>query len=79
MARNLWKLLSVPLIRQNHPYILYDLVGHDSAGRLHIDNEMIDEVKLVKQLIKPVETLLDAMMGQDAITVARPRHLKCLV
>ena len=51
---------------------LYDVVIYDSAGRLHIDNEMIDEVKSVKEMIKPIETLLviDSMMGQDAITVA---------
>lgn len=51
---------------------LYDVVIYDSAGRLHIDNEMIDEVKVIKDMIQPIETLLviDSMMGQDAITVA---------
>ncbi|MCP5369987.1 MAG: signal recognition particle protein [Rickettsiaceae bacterium] len=51
---------------------LYDVVIYDSAGRLHIDHQMIDEVKFIKQLINPVETLLviDSMMGQDSITVA---------
>lgn len=51
---------------------LYDVVIYDSAGRLHIDEEMIEEVKAVKRMIQPIETLLviDSMMGQDAITVA---------
>lgn len=55
---------------------LYDVVIYDSAGRLHIDNEMIEEVKAIKAIIQPIETLLviDSMMGQDAITVATSFH-----
>ena len=51
---------------------LYDVVIYDSAGRLHIDSEMIEEVLSVKNIIKPSETLLviDSMIGQDAINVA---------
>jgi len=50
----------------------YDIVIYDSAGRLHIDEEMISEVSTIKQMITPTETLLviDSMIGQDAITVA---------
>lgn len=50
----------------------YDVVIYDSAGRLHIDEAMINEVALVKKAINPTETLLviDSMIGQDAITVA---------
>jgi signal recognition particle subunit SRP54 len=50
----------------------YDIVIYDSAGRLHIDEEMINEVSTIKQMITPTETLLviDSMIGQDAITVA---------
>jgi signal recognition particle subunit SRP54 len=50
----------------------YDIVIYDTAGRLHIDKEMIDEVTNLKDLINPVETLLiiDSMIGQDAVTVA---------
>ncbi|MBN8512222.1 MAG: signal recognition particle protein [Rickettsiales bacterium] len=50
----------------------YDVVIYDSAGRLHIDEEMIDEVVQVKNLINPTETLLviDSMIGQDSVTVA---------
>lgn len=51
----------------------YDVVIYDSAGRLHIDEEMIEEVCNVKNLITPTETLLviDSMIGQDAVTVAK--------
>jgi signal recognition particle subunit SRP54 len=50
----------------------YDIVIYDTAGRLHIDKEMIDEVTNLKDLINPTETLLviDSMIGQDAVTVA---------
>ncbi len=50
----------------------YDVVIYDTAGRLHIDDEMIGEVAAIKALVKPVETLLvvDAMTGQDAVTIA---------
>lgn len=50
----------------------YDVVILDTAGRLHIDNALMDEVKIVKDIANPVETLLvaDAMTGQDAVTVA---------
>jgi signal recognition particle subunit SRP54 len=44
----------------------------DTAGRLHIDDGMIDELKRIKQDVKPHHILLvvDAMTGQDAVTVA---------
>lgn len=50
----------------------YDVVIYDSAGRLHVDMEMIKEVSLVKEMTNPTETLLvvDSMIGQDAVTVA---------
>ncbi len=50
----------------------YDIVLYDTAGRLHIDTAMIDELVLVKKLISPKEILLtvDAMTGQDAVTIA---------
>jgi len=50
----------------------YDVVIYDTAGRLHIDDEMINEVLVVKDLIKPTETLLvvDSMVGQDAVIIA---------
>ncbi len=51
----------------------YEVIILDSAGRLHIDNELMNEVVEVKKLAQPVETLLvaDSMMGQDACNVAR--------
>lgn len=51
----------------------FDVIILDSAGRLHIDRELMDEVKEVKQIANPTEVLLvaDAMIGQDACTVAR--------
>lgn len=51
----------------------FDVVILDTAGRLAIDEEMMNEVTLVRDLAKPVETLLvaDAMTGQDAVNVAK--------
>lgn len=49
-----------------------DVVILDTAGRLHIDEKMMDELKNVKSAVKPNEILLvvDAMTGQDAVNVA---------
>ncbi len=51
----------------------YDVVILDTAGRLHIDQELMDEVAKISAATKPIETLLvaDAMTGQDAVTMAR--------
>ena len=51
---------------------LNDVVILDTAGRLHIDEALMDELKNVKKNIKPHETLLvvDAMTGQDAVNVS---------
>lgn len=51
----------------------FDVVILDSAGRLHIDQALMDEVKEVKKIANPTEVLLvaDAMIGQDACTVAK--------
>jgi signal recognition particle subunit SRP54 len=51
----------------------YDVVILDSAGRLHIDEALMAEVADVKTAVNPSETLLvvDAMIGQDAVTLAR--------
>ena len=50
----------------------YDYVILDTAGRLHVDEELMDELKSVKAEVKPHEILLvvDAMTGQDAVNVA---------
>ena len=49
----------------------YDYVLIDTAGRLHIDEELMDELDNIKNKVDPGEILLviDAMMGQDAINV----------
>ncbi|MGI6129813.1 MAG: signal recognition particle protein [bacterium] len=51
---------------------LYDIVLIDTAGRLHIDEDMMSELVTIKENIEPTETLLvvDAMTGQDAVTAA---------
>ena len=48
----------------------------DTAGRLHIDDQLMDELKRLKAEIKPHEILLvvDAMTGQDAVTAAQAFH-----
>ena len=50
-----------------------DLVIFDTAGRLHIDQDLMNELSEMKQLVEPDELLLtvDAMTGQDIVTVAR--------
>ncbi|KDM92595.1 signal recognition particle protein [Photobacterium galatheae] len=51
----------------------YDVVIVDTAGRLHVDSEMMDEIIAVHQTANPVETLfvVDAMTGQDAANTAK--------
>ena len=75
---------SLPIIKEQLPIAIterainaaklsgYDVVIYDTAGRLHIDDDMINEAIKVKSLVKPTETFLvmDAMIGQDAVTVA---------
>jgi len=50
-----------------------DVVIVDTAGRMHIDEEMMREVEMVKEAIKPNEILfvVDAMTGQEAVNVAK--------
>lgn len=51
----------------------YDYVLIDTAGRLHIDDVLMEELKNIKEEVHPMETLLviDSMMGQDAINVIK--------
>ncbi|MDR1560206.1 MAG: signal recognition particle protein, partial [Clostridiales bacterium] len=53
---------------ENH----HDIVILDTAGRFHVNDELMDELLRMKKLIRPQEILLvvDAMTGQDAVTVA---------
>jgi len=48
------------------------LLSIDTAGRLHVDTDMMDELINIKKLVNPHEILLvvDAMTGQDAVNVA---------
>lgn len=50
----------------------------DTAGRLHIDEEMMAELEQIKKVLKPDEVLLivDAMTGQDAVRVAEEFHAR---
>lgn len=51
----------------------HDVVIIDTAGRLHIDEQLMSELKEIKKISQPTETLLviDAMTGQDAVNVAK--------
>lgn len=51
----------------------YDTLIFDTAGRLHIDKEMIEQIKKVKETVDPSEILLvaDSMTGQDAVNIAK--------
>jgi signal recognition particle subunit SRP54 len=51
----------------------YDVLILDTAGRLHIDQELMDEMVAVRNLANPTEVILvaDAMTGQDAVTIAK--------
>jgi len=56
----------------------YDTVLLDTAGRLHIDEELMEELRRIKEAVDPGDILLvaDAMTGQDAVNVARAFHEK---
>jgi signal recognition particle subunit SRP54 len=51
----------------------YDVLIIDSAGRLHIDEELMEELRRIKSAVEPHEILLvaDAMTGQDAVNVSQ--------
>jgi signal recognition particle subunit SRP54 len=54
----------------------YDLLIVDTAGRLHIDGAMMEELKLIKHMTAPHEVLLvvDALSGQDGLVTAKQFH-----
>ena len=60
---------AVKYAKENH----FDLVIVDTAGRLAIDEQMMNEIAAIKEAIHPNETLfvVDAMTGQDAVNTAR--------
>ncbi len=51
----------------------YDVLLLDTAGRLHVDAALMEELAAVKALAKPIETLLvaDSLTGQDAVNIAK--------
>ena len=59
--------------KQNCDYLLVD-----TAGRLHVNEELMEESRAIKEAVRPEEILLvvDAMTGQDAVNVARSFHEK---
>lgn len=60
---------AIAYAKQNH----LDLVIVDTAGRLAVDEQMMDEIEAIKNAIKPQETLfvVDSMTGQDAVNTAK--------
>ncbi len=50
-----------------------DILIVDTAGRLHIDSSMMDEIKQIHKIAKPIETFftVDSMTGQDAAVTAK--------
>jgi signal recognition particle subunit SRP54 len=67
---------AVKIVKDGKKYaekLLHDIVIVDTAGRLHIDEKMMDELDQIKEIIKPEEILMvvDAMMGQDAVNAAK--------
>ena len=50
-----------------------DIVFLDTAGRLHVDEELMEQLKIMKAAVNPTEILLivDAMIGQDAVNAAK--------
>lgn len=59
----------------------YDTVIVDTAGRLHIDEALMDELQRIRQATQPQEILLtiDAMTGQDAVSVAEQFHARLTI
>lgn len=53
--------------------VLADVLIVDTAGRLHVDAEMMEEIKAIHAVVQPVETLfvVDSMTGQDAVNSAK--------
>lgn len=79
------KIDSVPIIEEQKPLDIvkrsiemakkgvYDVLIFDTAGRLHIDETLMDELKEIEKLSSPVEILLvaDSLTGQDAVNIAK--------
>jgi signal recognition particle subunit SRP54 len=89
----LGKQLDVPVYNEDPKANAWDIARHameeakkiaathiivDTAGRLHIDEELMQELEKLKKVVSPHEVLLvvDAMTGQDAVRVAEEFHAK---
>jgi signal recognition particle subunit SRP54 len=89
----LGKQLDVPVYNEDPKAAAWNICAHalaeakriaathliiDTAGRLHIDEELMAELGQIKKVVKPDEVLLvvDAMTGQDAVRVAEEFHAK---
>src|SRR5690606_15369263 len=55
-----------------------EIIVFDSAGRMHIDEVLMKELRDISEIIKPSETLLvaDSMLGNDAVNIAKEFHEK---
>jgi len=64
---------AIPRIREQALTQGYDVVILDTAGRLHVDAELMSELAVIRDALKPRETLLvvDAMVGQDSVRMAQ--------
>jgi signal recognition particle subunit SRP54 len=81
-------VLSLPIVANEMPLVIakraleaaklegVDVLLLDTAGRLHVDSELMRELIAVKDLTNPIETLLvaDALTGQDAVNIAKAFH-----
>ncbi len=81
-------ILSLPIVEGESPQAItkramaaakvqnIDVIILDTAGRLHIDNELMNEVKQIKAISNPIETFLvaDSLTGQDAVNIAKNFH-----
>jgi signal recognition particle subunit SRP54 len=59
----------------------HDLLIVDTAGRLHIDDELMDQLKKIKEVLNPIEVLFvaNATIGQDAVNAAAEFHKKVAI
>ncbi len=65
---------SIKFAKENN----YNAIVIDTAGRLHIDEKMMEEISKIKEVVNPTETyfIVDAMTGQDAVNTAKAFHDK---
>lgn len=84
LVRNHETILSLPIVSNENVFQIiarstkeakllgYDVVIYDTAGRLHIDEAMLQELSNIKEIITPKEILLvvDSLIGQESVNVA---------